>query len=233
MKILSVECSSLSASVALTQDEKVIAESFLNTGLTHSQTLMPMVENILKNTQTEISDVDVLSVSTGPGSFTGVRIGVSALKGLAAAQNKQCFGVSSLEAIAYPFKDSESVVCAVMDARCNQVYTASFLNGERISPDEAILIDELEEKLRNLGKKVVFAGDGARMCFERLKDKLPDVSSADPQRQYAKASSVCLLTYNKICKNGEKTVSANELLPMYLRLPQAQRELNSKLKKGE
>ena len=212
MKILSLECSSLSAGAALIEDGKLIAESFLNTGLTHSQTLMPMVESVLKNTNTAVRDVDVISVSAGPGSFTGVRIGVAAAKGLADSFATPCFAVSSLEAIAYPFRDENAVVCAVMDARCNQVYTASFLKGERLFPDEAILIDELLEKLKGLNKPVIFA---------------------DEQRRFPKASSVALISYDKIL-SGEKTVGANELLPVYLRLPQAQRELNNKLKnKGE
>lgn len=233
MKILSLECSSLSAGAALIEDGKLIAESFLNTGLTHSQTLMPMVESMLKNTNTAVRDVDVISVSAGPGSFTGVRIGVAAAKGLADSFATPCFAVSSLEAIAYPFRDENAVVCAVMDARCNQVYTASFLKGERLFPDEAILIDELLEKLKGLDKPVVFAGDGAKMCFERLSGELSKVILADEQRRFPKASSVALIAYDKIL-SGEKTVGANELLPVYLRLPQAQRELNNKLKnKGE
>ena len=141
--------------------------------------------------------------------------------------------MSSLEAIAYPFRDENAVVCAVMDARCNQVYTASFLKGERLFPDEAILIDELLEKLKGLNKTVIFAGDGAKMCFERLSGELSKVILADEQRRFPKASSVALIAYDKIL-SGEKTVGANELLPVYLRLPQAQRELNNKLKnKGE
>ena len=153
--------------------------------------------------------------------------------------------MSSLEAIAYPFRDENAVVCAVMDARCNQVYTASFLKGERLFPDEAILIDELLEKLpqahvsllhgkmKDCEKRVIFAGDGAKMCFERLSGELSKVILADEQRCFPKASSVALIAYDKIL-SGEKTVGANELLPVYLRLPQAQRELNNKLKnKGE
>lgn len=233
MKILSLECSSLSAGAALIEDGKLLAENFLNTGLTHSQTLMPMVESALKNTNTETSDIDVISVSAGPGSFTGVRIGVAAAKGFADAFSTECFAVSSLEAAAYPFKNENAVICSVMDARCNQVYTASFEGGERLFPDEAILIDELLERLKKLNRRVIFTGDGAQMCFDRLSNELGNAVLADPQRRYPKASSVALLTYEKILA-GEKTVGANELLPVYLRLPQAQRELNNKLKnKGE
>lgn len=233
MKILSLECSSLSAGAALVEDGKLIAECFLNTGLTHSQTLMPMVQSVLKNTNTSASEVDIVSVSAGPGSFTGVRIGVAAAKGLADAFSTECFAVSSLEAAAYPFKNENAVICSVMDARCNQVYTASFDSGRRLFPDEAILIDELLERLKKINRRIIFTGDGAKMCFDRLSGELPDCEAADEQRRYPKASSVALLTYEKVLA-GEKTVPANELLPVYLRLPQAQRELNNKLKnKGE
>lgn len=233
MKILSLECSSLSAGAALVEDGKLIAECFLNTGLTHSQTLMPMVQSVLKNTNTLASEVDIVSVSAGPGSFTGVRIGVAAAKGLADAFSTECFAVSSLEAAAYPFKNENAVICSVMDARCNQVYTASFDSGRRLFPDEAILIDELLERLKKINRRIIFTGDGAKMCFDRLSGELPDCKAADGQRRYPKASSVALLTYEKVLA-GEKTVPANELLPVYLRLPQAQRELNNKLKnKGE
>lgn len=232
MKILAVECSSLSAGAAVTEDFKVLGESFANVGLTHSQTLMPMVESVLKTTGVDIKDIDVFSVSAGPGSFTGVRIGVSAVKGLADAQDKPCFAVSALEGIAYPFKDFEAVICPVMDARCNQVYTAMFENGIRITEDEAILIDELKQKIIALNKKVVFAGDAAEMVYNWLKDEIDDIYLCAPQMQYAHASSIALLSYEKLL-SGEKTVNSKELLPAYLRLPQAERELNNKNKKGE
>lgn len=227
MKILAIECSSLSAGAAITDGTKVLGESFANVGLTHSQTLMPMVESVLKSTGTDIKDIDVFSVSAGPGSFTGVRIGVSALKGLADAQDKPCFAVSSLECIAYPFRDFDGLVCPVMDARCNQVYTAVFENGNRIINDDAILIDELKEKLIALNKKILLAGDGAQLVYNRLKDEIDDICLSDTQMQFAHASSVALISNEKL-SSGEKTISSKELLPVYLRLPQAQRELNNR-----
>lgn len=232
MKILAVECSSLSAGASITEDFKVLGESYANVGLTHSQTLMPMIEGVLKTTGTDINDIDLFAVSAGPGSFTGVRIGVSAVKGLADAQDKPCFAVSSLESIAYPYKEFDGVVCSVMDARCNQVYTAMFENTQRICEDDAILIDELKQKIAALNKKVMLAGDGAAMVYNKLKDELDNIYLSPSQMQFAHASSVALLSYEKI-SNGEKTISSKELLPVYLRLPQAQRELNNKLKKGE
>lgn len=226
MKILAIDCSALAASVALTDNEKLIGEYFTNVGLTHSQTLMPMVENVLNITQTKTNEIDIVAVSTGPGSFTGVRIGVAAVKGLAQAQNIPCFAVSSTETIAYALKSFNGVVCAVMDARCNQVYTALFKNGRRISDDEAILISQLREKLTQLNENIILAGDAAQMCFECFKD-MNNVFLSDSQFVFPRASSVCYIAKNKI-ELGENTVTASELLPVYLRLPQAQRELNNK-----
>lgn len=229
MKILAVECSSLSAGAALTEDFKLLGESYANTGLTHSRTLMPMVENVLNTTDININEIDVFAVSSGPGSFTGVRIGVSAVKGMADAQDKPCFAVSALEAAAYPFKDFDAVICPVMDARCNQVYTAMFENGKRISADDAVLIEQLKRKIISLNKKVILAGDGAEMVYKKLKDEIDNIYLCSPQLRYAHASNVALLSYEKLI-NGGKTLKAGELLPAYLRLPQAERELNNKNK---
>lgn len=226
MKILSVDSSAVSASAAILSDGVLMGENFTNVKLTHSQTLLPMVENVLKNTQTKISDIDIFSVSSGPGSFTGVRIGVAAIKGLADGVNKPCFGVSTLEAIAYPYFDSDYTICAVMDARCSQVYTATFRNGKRIKEDRAILISELAEQIKDFDK-VVFVGDGADVCYNELKDKLNNISVANNQLKFQRASSVAFLT-EKYINDGKKPVNSNELLPIYLRLPQAERELNNK-----
>ena len=229
MKILAVECSSLSAGAALTEDLKVLGESYANTGLTHSRTLMPMVESVLKTTGVDIREIDVFAVSSGPGSFTGVRIGVSAVKGMADAQDKPCFSVSSLEGIAYPFKNYEAVICPVMDARCNQVYTAMFENGKRISADEAVLIEQLKQKIIALNKKVILAGDGAELVYGKLKDEIDNIYLCGSQLRYAHASSVALAAFEKLSA-GETPMRSGELLPSYLRLPQAERELNNKRK---
>lgn len=134
MKILSVESSAASCSVALSDNGVLIGEEFTNVKLTHSETLMPMVKNILDNTKTDIGTVDVFAVSNGPGSFTGVRIGVAAVKGMADGVGKPCYGISTLETIAYPFLGRNCVVCSLMDARCSQVYTALFEMGKGLLP---------------------------------------------------------------------------------------------------
>ena len=126
MKILALDSSAVSASAAVLDDDKVLGEFFINTKQTHSQTLMPMVQQVLIQTKTSLEEIDLFAVSAGPGSFTGVRIGVACVKGMAFAQNKPCIGVSTLEAMAYPLSMLNGIICAVMDARCQQVYHALF-----------------------------------------------------------------------------------------------------------
>lgn len=227
MKILSVESSAASCSVALSDNGVLIGEEFTNVKLTHSETLMPMVKNILDNTKTDIGAVDVFAVSNGPGSFTGVRIGVAAVKGMADGVGKPCYGISTLETIAYPFFDRNCVVCSLMDARCSQVYTALFENSKRLTPDSAMLISELADSLKSIDKPIVFAGDGAAVTYEKLSDSFDNIILADAQNRYQRASSVAFLT-EKYINSGKLPVSANELLPVYLRLPQAERELKKK-----
>ena len=227
MKILSVDSSSVSASVSITENGITLAESFINNGLTHSQTLMPMVEKTLKDSGVSIKDIDLFAITNGPGSFTGVRIGIASVKGMADALNKKCVAVSTLEAIAEPLKDKDCIACAVMDARCNQVYTAIFENGKRLCEDKAVLIDELGVELKNYNKKVVFIGDGSVLCYEKLKDIVTDISVADENIRYIHASSIGRLTEDKI-ENGEEPTDSAKLVPYYLRLPQAERELNNK-----
>ncbi len=229
MKILSIDSSSITASVAITENGNMLAESFVNNGLTHSQTLMPMVEQTIKDGRISINDIDLFAITNGPGSFTGVRIGIASLKGMADALGKKCFAVSALEAIAEPLKNEDVIACAVMDARCNQVYTAIFENGKRICEDKAVLIDELGEELKQYDKNIVFIGDGSVLCYEKLKDFIPKVSVADENIRFIHASSIGRLAEEKI-KNGDNLVSSEKLVPFYLRLPQAEREL--KLKKN-
>ena len=227
MKILSVDSSSVSASVSITENGITLAESLINNGLTHSQTLMPMVEKTLKDSGVSIKDIDLFAITNGPGSFTGVRIGIASVKGMADALNKKCMVISTLEAIAEPLKNEDSIACAVMDARCNQVYTAIFENGKRLCEDKAVLIDELGVELKNYNKKVVFIGDGSVLCYEKLKDIVTDISVADENIRYIHASSIGRLAEDKI-ENGEEPIDSAKLVPYYLRLPQAERELNNK-----
>jgi tRNA threonylcarbamoyladenosine biosynthesis protein TsaB len=227
MKILSLDSSSVTASVAVTQDGEVLSEKFINNGLTHSQTLMPMVEATLNDSGVSVKDIDLFAITNGPGSFTGVRIGIASVKGMADALKKKCVAISTLEAIAEPLKNDDVIACSVMDARCNQVYTALFNLGNRLCEDKAVLIDELGEELKQYDKKVVFIGDGSVLCYEKLHEIIQNCEVADEKIRYVHGSSVGFVAEDKI-KNGEEPTDSANLVPFYLRLPQAERELNNK-----
>lgn len=226
MKILALDSSAVSASCAVTDSGKLIAQSFINVGLTHSQTLMPLIENTLKSVGAGVADMDLIAVSAGPGSFTGVRIGVATVKGLAFTNNIKCAGVSTLAAIALTAQINNGVVCAVMDARCRQVYNALFRfeSGKpiRLCEDRAISIAELENELAAMDENVILAGDGAVICKNSMTyDKLvlaPE--NVRMQSAYGVAAAAESMT--------EAYTEAKELQPIYLRLPQAERELKKR-----
>lgn len=227
MKILSLDSTSVTASAAITENGKTLAENFINNGLTHSQTLMPLVEKALKESGASIKAIDLFAVTNGPGSFTGVRIGIASVKGMADALCKKCFAVSTLEAIAEPLKNEDVIACAVMDARCNQVYTAIFEKGSRLCEDKAVLIDELGKELKKYNKKVVFIGDGAALCYKKLNGVLKNTELADENICHIHASSIGRVAEDKINK-GEGLTDSVKLVPFYLKLPQAERELKAK-----
>ncbi len=227
MKILSIDSSSVTVSVAVTENGEIVSEKFINNGLTHSQTLMPMVEETLIESNVNIKDIDLFAITNGPGSFTGVRIGIASVKGMADTLSKRCIAVSTLEAIAEPLKNEDVIACAVMDARCNQVYTALFNLGNRLCDDQAILIEELGENLKKYNKKIVFIGDGSVLCYEKLHGIIRDCDLAEENIRYVHGSSVGFVAESKI-KNGEEPICSENLVPFYLRLPQAERELNNK-----
>ncbi len=220
--VLSLDSSAVTASVALTDGEKVIKSEFVNSGLTHSETLLPMIKRVMQGY--EYKDLDAIAVTAGPGSFTGVRIGVATVKGLAFNYNTPCYSVSTLEAIAYNFTDTDCIVCAVMDARRMQFYNAVFSvkNGcvSRLCKDRAISVEELHEDLKQYDK-VIIAGDGAKLCYDNI--GLDNCCLAPDDKIYQNAISVAKASLNK------ETVSPKTLMPVYLRLSQAEREL--KLKK--
>lgn len=227
MKILSIDSSSVTASVAITENDKILSEKFINNGLTHSQTLMPMVEEAINESGVDLKDIDLFAITNGPGSFTGVRIGIACVKGMADALSKKCVAVSTLEAIAEPLKNQDVIACAVMDARCNQVYTAIFSEGNRLCEDKAVLIDELGEELKQYDKKIVFIGDGSVLCYEKLCGIIQNCEVADENIRFVHGSSISFIAEEKI-KNGEEPINSANLVPFYLRLPQAERELNNK-----
>lgn len=231
MLILSVDSTASPASACLYDGDKIIAEYYLNAGFTHSQTLMAMVESLLRISGHQPDEIDFFAVNNGPGSFTGVRIGVSAVKGMAYTAQKPCVGVSTLESMAYNFLHDECVVCACMDARRKQVYNALFRvkNGavERLCDDRAIPIEELLSDLAQYKEKIIIAGDGAELTFNSCSG-LSHVYLAPANLRYQRASSTALIAHQSAMR-GE-VVSSSALMPTYLRLSQAERELQSKQK---
>ena len=147
MTVLAIDCSATPASAAVIRDGKIITDSFVNVKLTHSETLLPMLENMMKNARLTLDEIDCYAISNGPGSFTGIRIGISAVKGLAAPQNISCVAVSTLESMAYNLLGYDCIVCALMDARCNQFYNAFFrVKGDvvtRLCEDRALLFEDI------------------------------------------------------------------------------------------
>lgn len=231
--VLGIDTSAKSVSCALARDQQVLGSFFSDTGLTHSQTLMKMVQDLLNISNVSLDQLDAIAVNAGPGSFTGVRIGVSAVKGLAFTHKTPCVSVSTLECMAENVAiPSDAVVCGTMDARCQQVYTALFAAGEvglpqRITEDEAISISDLGEKLNTLKKPVILVGDGSAMCYRMLKETVPNLLLAPPVIRNQNAATTALIGVRRFLSGD--TVSAEELLPIYLRLPQAERELNARL----
>lgn len=234
MKILALDCSAGPASAAIIEEGKIIASSFVNVKLTHSQTLLPMVKNTLDAAMLQVSDLDAYAINHGPGSFTGIRIGISAVKGLAAAENKPCIEVSTLYSIACCFKNTDCLLCAAMDARCNQVYNALFRieNGvvTRLCEDRAVMVDEVTAELEGFNENILIAGDGAAL-FGAFAETKANIRIAEEPQRYQNACGVALAAEEAV-KEG-KTVSADALQPFYLRLPQAERELKAKNLKGD
>ena len=230
MKILAIDSTAIVASVALCDDEKLIALYTVNNGNTHSETLLPMVESILKEAKLTPADIELFAVSNGPGSFTGVRIGCATVKGLAFGRKTPCVGVSTLEALAYNLKGSDGILCPVMNARRNQVYNALFrFEGERLvrlCEDRAIAISELAEELSEKNEKVYLSGDGVSITAPSIpKDKL---GFTHPVMAHQNAYSVAMCALEAY-RSGNYTTDI-DLAPTYLRPSQAERERMEKEK---
>ena len=224
MKILALDSTAVAASVALCEDGELLGEYTVRTGNTHSQTLLPMVESLLSFFEMRADDVDLFAASAGPGSFTGVRIGAATIKGLAFGTNRQCIGVSTLEALAYNLIGQNGLICPVMNARRKQVYTALFrcTNGqlERLLPDSAIAITELDELLKGYGNDPIYlCGDGYDITTELL--TTPTVQTPERLRHQS-AYSVAQVARNAY-QNGVRTTDL-DMVPTYLRPSQAERE---------
>ncbi len=232
MKILAIDTSAVVASCALCEDDKPIAVYSQKAGLNHSETMLPMIKNMLDNSKIMMDEIDLFAVSEGPGSFTGIRIGISTIKGLAFGKNKPCVGVSTLEAMAMTVGSfaTDAVICPVMDARRNQLYNAVFeLHGNallRLTPDRLIDAGELANELAAMEKPVYFVGDGYDLI---TKMKLPFQRATPPAYRWQNAYGVAevgRLTYENA---KDKSVFTDTLLrPEYLRASQAEREAAEK-----
>jgi len=232
MKILAIESSAKAASVALCEDGTLISQYYQASGLTHSRTLLSMTEALLSNLETKVTDLDGIAVAKGPGSFTGIRIGIAAAKGLAWGAELPLCGVSTLEAMAYHGTDDRFIICPVMDARRSQVYNALFSASDRkpsrITADRAISLEELMSDAKQFDKPFYFIGDGANLCFEAFKKAGITCSLAPENLRLQSAWGVASAAMN---------LSAFEapglLEPNYLRLSQAERERLARLSHQE
>ena len=234
MLILAFETSAKSCSAAIHDGKSLLAESYQNSGLTHSQTLMVMAEDLLKVCGKSAADVTHLAAAAGPGSFTGIRIGVSAAKGFAWGAEKPVYGVSTLESMALGLGVWSGYVCCCMDARRNQVYNAIFLaeNGElkRVSEDRAIALSALKNELAHLDGPIYLGGDGAELTMRTLGAEVAQLILPPEQRRHQRASGVALAAIGAM-ERGEPSDGA-ALQPNYLRLSQAERERMEKLRKN-
>lgn len=226
MRILALETSAKSVSVAVTENGTLLAQAYQDRGLTHSVTLMPLLDGMLKTAGLTLDDMDIIAVAQGPGSFTGIRIGVSAAKGLAWAKALPCCGVSTLEAMAYGVTDFEGVVVGAMDARRQQVYNALFRteNGcvTRLCADRAVAMELVAEELAAIPEPKLIVGDGAALLYDFLQTSGIGCRLASPLHLQQSAAGVALAAEHLAAQG--LTCSAQELQPVYLRLSQAERE---------
>lgn len=231
MKILSLETSAKSVSAAVTEGEHLLAYSYQSTGLTHSRTLMPMVQALLENAGLSLDQLDGFAVSSGPGSFTGLRIGISSVKGLSWAAEKPCCGVSTLEAMAQPLTHMSDLIICAMDARRQQIYNALFSsdgkNLQRLCPDRAIALEDLLHDIKNLPENKIIVGDGAQLCYTFLQEHGFICRMAPEPLRMQSAYGVALAA-----EHGAWG-SAQDLIPHYLRPSQAERERMERLKQAE
>lgn len=227
MNILALEASAKAASCCVCRDEFLLAQSYQHSGLTHSRTLLPMVEDLLKNSELSMDDIDLVAVANGPGSFTGLRIGVSAAKGLAWTRDLPCAACSTLESMAWNLAHLEGAdLCCAMDARRSQVYAACFViqNGQpvRLREDEAISVAQLADEVKNRKKPQILVGDGWELCYNEFTGCSLPCDLAPPHLRYPSAWGVARCGLELARRGGLTTAAA--LSPAYHRLSQAERE---------
>lgn len=231
MKILAVDTSANVATVAITENDRVVGEYFINHGKTHSQKLMPMIKELMKSLDVNCADIDLFAASNGPGSFTGLRIGVTSIKAMAYVAQKPVIGVPTLDALAYNIPANESLICPIMDARNNQVYTAIYQWEQdkmvRVSEYMGIPIEALLKLIQSKNSKTTFLGDGVTLHRNLLKESLEEQCVfAMENSMLQRASSVAKAASIMIAEG--KVENYFEMVPFYLRKSQAEREYDKK-----
>lgn len=234
MKILAIESSSMVASIAVVTDDVLTAEYTINHKKTHSQTLLPMIDEVCKMAEVDMSTVDAIAIAGGPGSYTGLRIGSATAKGFGLALNKPIINVPTMDAMAYNLFSSQFIVCPIMDARRQQVYTGIYrfegTEMKTVKPQCIMMIQDLIKELDEIGSPVIFLGDGVFVDMEIIdKEMKTEHIYAPASMNSPKASSVAALA--SIYYKDGKVETAAEHKPDYLRLSQAERELKEKLAK--
>ena len=226
MLLLAFETSAKSASVALFEGQQLLGEQYQNTGLTHSQTLLVMAQELLAQCRKNPGEVDAVAVANGPGSFTGVRIGVAAAKGFAWGREIPLYGVSTLEAMTLGLGLYRGYVCPVMDARRSQVYNAIYYVNqgvlESVAPDRAISLEDLKNELKTLQEPIFLVGDGSNLCYNTLSEEVNNLILPAEHRMHQRAVGVGLAALAQIRQGNPG--NAETLAPNYLRLSQAERE---------
>ena len=236
MKLLAIDSSGLVASVALVVDEILVGEYTIHNKKTHSQTLLPMIADMLEMSGVDKNELDAIAVASGPGSFTGLRIGAATAKGLAQGLDKPIIPISALEGLAYNLQGTENPVCPIMDARRGQVYSGIYdvkdVLPKVLYEDAARPIEDVIAQVKELNRPVTFIGDGVPVFKDRLIDSLNEASQGGPVSfgnsavRYQRASSIALL--GSLYLNDDRQVEAHEFVPRYLRMTQAERERASK-----
>ena len=234
MKVLSIDSSSKVATVALLNDDTLLGEYVINDKREHSILLMPMIENLLKDCELTINDIDGFVVSKGPGSFTGLRIGMATIKGLSFGANKPYISLSSLDGLAYSLSYFNGIICPIMDALRENVYTALYKNedGEfkNIMEPTPMELPDLLEMLKEKNEEVIFTGDGLLKHKEYIKVNFPNAKFASNHVSLTRASSIGELGLN-LLKQGIKDDPNSA--PVYLKKPQAERELEKRMRMSE
>ena len=226
MKILAIDSTANTSTVALLENDTLISVYTVNTKNTHSQTLLPMVKSLLEASDVTVDDIDAFAVSNGPGSFTGVRIGVATVKGLAFGKNKKCVAVSTTEALSVNLDGFDGLVCPIMNARRGQVYTCIYRDGKPLIDECCMMLDELIPILEKYDESIFFTGDGYELILDR---EIKNKRHTPEYLRYSNAYGVGKIAYKKLL-NGEYTTDS-DLRVNYLRKPQAEREREERLKK--